>query len=251
MEDRRRQQGRRRSPTTCWPTPRSSQRPSRIAKQTAITPLIMANGAKSLLDEVAKSKVTGEEERYSHFDLVDFAANVDGSKEAYTRAAPRTAKQRARTLVKTLDTRFSTLGALLATHAASCCGQPEDRQPVRPLHGAEQGRRQGPGHRGRRPQRAARSARGRAAGVMTDDRRPGLASPAAASSGLIGAGVAAGAGAVAGADAAFGGSSSKAAAPPLRRAVPRPAPGRHRHPCPGPAALRLLRPLARRRPVTR
>ena len=48
----------------------------------------MANGAKSLLDEVAKSKVTGEEERYSHIDLVDFAANVDGSKYAYTELRP-------------------------------------------------------------------------------------------------------------------------------------------------------------------
>ena len=88
------------------------------AQQTAITPLIMANGAKSLLDEVAKSKVTGEEERYSHLDLVDFAANVEGSKEAYTELRP-VLTQRAPELVATLDTRFSALAALLATHAAT------------------------------------------------------------------------------------------------------------------------------------
>ena len=34
---------------------------------------------RELLNEVAKSKITGEEERYSHTDLVDFEANVDGA----------------------------------------------------------------------------------------------------------------------------------------------------------------------------
>ena len=46
-----------------------------------ITPTSMANGAKELLDEVATGKVTGEEERYSHTDLVDFQANVEGARE--------------------------------------------------------------------------------------------------------------------------------------------------------------------------
>ncbi len=48
----------------------------------------IGNGAKSLLDEVATSKVTGEEERYSRLDLVDFAANVDGSNVAYQALRP-------------------------------------------------------------------------------------------------------------------------------------------------------------------
>ncbi len=43
----------------------------------------VTNGAKELLDEVANGKVTGEEERYSHTDLWDFQANVDGAKKAY------------------------------------------------------------------------------------------------------------------------------------------------------------------------
>ncbi|MEN0014988.1 MAG: EfeM/EfeO family lipoprotein, partial [Solirubrobacteraceae bacterium] len=37
-----------------------------------------------LLGEVSKSKITGEEDRYSHTDLTDFQANVDGAKEAFT-----------------------------------------------------------------------------------------------------------------------------------------------------------------------
>lgn len=48
-------------------------------------PAQLANGASELLDEVAKSKVTGEEERYSHVDMVDFAANIEGAKAAFER----------------------------------------------------------------------------------------------------------------------------------------------------------------------
>jgi iron uptake system component EfeO len=86
--------------------------------KTQITPLIMANGAKSLLDEVAKSKVTGEEERYSHIDLTDFAANVDGSKYAYTELRPVLVTSNP-ALVKTLDARFASIGTALAAHASS------------------------------------------------------------------------------------------------------------------------------------
>nr|WP_244666359.1 iron uptake system protein EfeO [Myceligenerans indicum] len=43
----------------------------------------IGNGAKELLDEVATGKITGEEEIWSHTDLVDFQANVDGARVAY------------------------------------------------------------------------------------------------------------------------------------------------------------------------
>ena len=48
----------------------------------------VANGASALLDEVSASKITGEEERYSHIDLVDFQANVDGSQAAFEAVKP-------------------------------------------------------------------------------------------------------------------------------------------------------------------
>ena len=48
----------------------------------------IANGANELLGEVSASKITGEEERYSHTDLVDFEANVDGSKVAFESVRP-------------------------------------------------------------------------------------------------------------------------------------------------------------------
>ncbi len=81
-----------------------------------ITPLTMANGAKSLLDEVAKSKVTGEEERYSRLDLVDFAGNVDGARAVVAQLRP-VLVARDPALVATLDKRFTALQTLLATHA--------------------------------------------------------------------------------------------------------------------------------------
>jgi iron uptake system component EfeO len=80
-----------------------------------ITPTSMANGAKELLDEVATGKVTGEEERYSHTDLVDFQANVDGAEKAYELLKPVTAKKDAQ-LAKDLDKQFTAIGKLLDEH---------------------------------------------------------------------------------------------------------------------------------------
>jgi FTR1 family protein len=48
----------------------------------------LANGANGLLDEVASSKITGEEDRYSHTDLSDFLANVNGAETTFGLLAP-------------------------------------------------------------------------------------------------------------------------------------------------------------------
>ncbi|MGD2051427.1 MAG: EfeM/EfeO family lipoprotein, partial [Acidimicrobiia bacterium] len=48
----------------------------------------LGNGAKELLDEVATGKVTGEEEAWSHTDLWDFQANVDGARIAFEALEP-------------------------------------------------------------------------------------------------------------------------------------------------------------------
>ncbi|MGV8847884.1 iron uptake system protein EfeO [Tessaracoccus sp.] len=48
----------------------------------------IGNGAKGLLDEVAAGKITGEEDIWSHTDLYDFQANVDGSRVAYEGIKP-------------------------------------------------------------------------------------------------------------------------------------------------------------------
>ncbi|MFF4573713.1 iron uptake system protein EfeO [Streptomyces sp. NPDC001410] len=77
-----------------------------------ITPTSMANGAKELLDEVATGKVTGEEERYSHTDLVDFKANVEGAQKSYDLLKPVAQKNDA-ALVTELDKQFAALDTLL------------------------------------------------------------------------------------------------------------------------------------------
>ncbi|MFI9258256.1 iron uptake system protein EfeO [Streptomyces sioyaensis] len=83
-----------------------------------ITPTSMANGAKELLDEVATGKVTGEEERYSHTDLVDFQGNVEGAQKAFELLKPVVAKNDP-TLAKELDKQFTAIGTLLDDHRDS------------------------------------------------------------------------------------------------------------------------------------
>lgn len=51
-------------------------------------PAQIANGATELINEIQTSKVTGEEERYSHTDLVDFRANLDGAMKAFAVLKP-------------------------------------------------------------------------------------------------------------------------------------------------------------------
>lgn len=82
-----------------------------------ITPTSMANGAKELLDEVATGKVTGEEERYSHTDLVDFKANVEGAEESYELLKP-VASENDAALTKELDQQFAALNTLLDKYRA-------------------------------------------------------------------------------------------------------------------------------------
>ncbi|MEV7198747.1 iron uptake system protein EfeO [Streptomyces griseoluteus] len=77
-----------------------------------ITPTSMANGAKELLDEVATGKVTGEEDRYAHTDLVDFKGNVEGAQKAYELLKPVAAKNDS-ALTGELDKQFASLDKLL------------------------------------------------------------------------------------------------------------------------------------------
>ncbi|GAA1726845.1 iron uptake system protein EfeO [Streptomyces yatensis] len=77
-----------------------------------ITPTGMANGAKELLDEVQTGKVTGEEERYSHTDLVDFEGNVEGAETSYKLLKP-VASANDPELAKELDKQFAAVVKLL------------------------------------------------------------------------------------------------------------------------------------------
>jgi iron uptake system component EfeO len=72
----------------------------------------IANGANELLGEVSASKITGEEERYSHTDLVDFKANVEGAEAAFEAVEPLLSKKDPK-LAKQIEASFDEVYASL------------------------------------------------------------------------------------------------------------------------------------------
>jgi iron uptake system EfeUOB component EfeO/EfeM len=72
-----------------------------------LQPAQIADGAVGLLDEVSASKITGEEDRYSHTDLSDFAANVAGARAAFDALKPVLAEEGDGKLVAQIDDRMA------------------------------------------------------------------------------------------------------------------------------------------------
>jgi iron uptake system component EfeO len=72
----------------------------------------IANGANELLGEVSSSKITGEEERYSHTDLVDFEANVEGADAAFEAVKPLVADKDPK-LAEEIEAQFDEVHASL------------------------------------------------------------------------------------------------------------------------------------------
>jgi iron uptake system component EfeO len=83
-----------------------------LVKDVDLQPAVIANGAVELLNEVSRSKITGEEERYSHTDLVDFEANVQGAEAAYGAVTPILQKKNPQ-LVTELDAKFAAVHTAL------------------------------------------------------------------------------------------------------------------------------------------
>ncbi|MEI2641852.1 MAG: iron uptake system protein EfeO [Candidatus Nanopelagicales bacterium] len=75
----------------------------------------LGNGAKELLDEVATGKITGEEEIWSHTDLWDFQANLEGAKVMYAGLRP-VVQKREPELAATLDEQFDSVQKKLDKH---------------------------------------------------------------------------------------------------------------------------------------
>lgn len=71
----------------------------------------IANGAVALLDEVSASKITGEEDRYSHTDLADFQGNLTGSKEAFETLEPPLVAAGQEPLIKRVNAHFADVQA--------------------------------------------------------------------------------------------------------------------------------------------
>jgi iron uptake system component EfeO len=73
----------------------------------------LVTGAVGLLNEVSATKVTGEEERYSHTDLYDFVGNVEGSNKIFELLKAELQKKDA-DLVKKIEEKFADLNKELA-----------------------------------------------------------------------------------------------------------------------------------------
>jgi iron uptake system component EfeO len=85
-------------------------------RTTTFEPAELANGATELLTEIAKTKLTGEEERYSHTDLSDVDANLVGSRTAFDLLAPALQVSEPG-LTNTIRSRFSDARRLMLKHA--------------------------------------------------------------------------------------------------------------------------------------
>ena len=86
----------------------------RIASLT-VPPEKMVGGAAALIEEVAATKITGEEDRYSHTDLWDFQANVDGAAKIVDLLRPLTLKAD-KDLSEKIDANIKTVNDLLAKY---------------------------------------------------------------------------------------------------------------------------------------
>jgi high-affinity iron transporter len=90
----------------------------RLVRGVKLEPAQVGNGANELLGEVSKSKITGEEERYSHLDLLDFDANVQGARAAFDAIRPALAGKDP-DLVAQIERRFGLVDAALRPHERS------------------------------------------------------------------------------------------------------------------------------------
>lgn len=89
-----------------------------LVGQATYQPAEIADGATSLVDEIQSSKMTGEEERYSHIDLVDFRANLDGSMQAFDELVPAL-KKTDPDLVRVIQDRYRAVVGALAPYVQS------------------------------------------------------------------------------------------------------------------------------------
>ncbi len=89
-----------------------------LTKGLSYQPTELANGAQELLDEVAASKITGEEEAYSHIDLLDFANNDEGAEQAFAQLAPALTKIDP-VLTSTIKTQFAALDKAVGAYQTS------------------------------------------------------------------------------------------------------------------------------------
>ncbi|WP_132251297.1 iron uptake system protein EfeO [Methylobacterium segetis] len=81
----------------------------------AIPPVRMVGGAATLIEEIAATKISGEEERYSRTDLFDLAGNLEGAQAIFALLRPHLAG-RDPAFVDRAERAFSRIAGQLARH---------------------------------------------------------------------------------------------------------------------------------------
>lgn len=81
----------------------------------AFPPSKVVGGAAGLIEEVAASKISGEEDRYSHTDLWDFQANIEGAQKIVDLLRPQLQKENSALLAK-VDANFKKVNTILAKY---------------------------------------------------------------------------------------------------------------------------------------
>jgi len=101
-----------------------------------IEPRVMARGAGELIEEVAQSKLTGEEDRYSGADLWSVSANVAGSKQIVEILRP-TLQTLDTGYLQGVDGAFAAVDEVIAKYAIGTTGYqpfsavpPDDRKAL-------------------------------------------------------------------------------------------------------------------------
>ena len=89
-------------------------------------PSKVVGGAAVLIEEVANSKISGEEDRYSRTDLSDFQANVEGAQKIVELFRPMIAEKDQALLDKT-DANFKQVTDILAKYRTEKGFQPYDK----------------------------------------------------------------------------------------------------------------------------
>lgn len=87
----------------------------KLVRTLSYKPEDLANGAADLLEEVQSTKISGEEEAFSHYDLVDFAGNVEGAQQAFAYLEPGM-KKIDPDLTARVQAEFAKVNAMLDTY---------------------------------------------------------------------------------------------------------------------------------------
>ncbi|WP_414049029.1 iron uptake system protein EfeO [Macrococcus animalis] len=80
-----------------------------------VTPKLMLQGSIDLLNEVSTSKITGEEEIFSHTDLYDFKANIEGAEKIFSLFEEKI-KAKDDKLAQNIQSKFDAVNTLLKKH---------------------------------------------------------------------------------------------------------------------------------------